>query len=134
MTNKKSAYCEASERFQDPEHLYTYLQEHLHDDTTLWLGYYLMRARRLEGRDLAQVAHDAGMSPLSISMLLSGKSEASPAIYDRLAHALDANPVELFLASGWLTPTEVAEYTEPDNQDGLAAEYNWLAAQYDWMD
>ncbi len=125
MTWTVSPYRAAQERFADKDQLYAYLQDHYREDFTLWLGYYLLQAERREGCTRSDVAADAGVPKILIEEMLSGLPEANPTTYCRIARALGANPIELFIVLGWLAANDIAAHTQPRWYDLEPIESDW---------
>lgn len=121
----ESPYRDAEERFvNDPDGLYQYLREHRLDDPSLCVGYWLMRADRELGMNQSDVARRTAvirdgqivvpeLSRGFLSALLSGRTRATPDTYTRVARAVGANPLEFFLAEGWVDPADIATYSMP---------------------
>jgi hypothetical protein len=115
-----SLYMRAKERFgDDKEGLYEYLREHRLDDPSLCLGYYLMRALRemnWNQADVAERTRTRTEPPITRSFLsaaLSGRSGIRGDTWVRLANALDANPLEFYIAEGWIDTGHIAAYQVP---------------------
>lgn len=115
-----SPYKRAKEQFgEDKDGLYDYLREKRLDDPSLCLGYYILRARRernLNQADIAERTRTRTDPPITRSFLsaaLSGSSGIRADTWVRIAHALDANPLEFFISEGWIDPGHIAAYQVP---------------------
>lgn len=118
MARAKSAYREVEERFsRDQDELYDYLREHRLEEITLCVGYWLMFAERELNRNQTEVAAEMGVSRGFLSLVLSGQSKAQPGTYTQMARAVGANPIEFFLAEGWLEPADLKAYSLPFASD-----------------
>src|SRR5215217_6199388 len=86
------------------DEFYNYLREHRLDDTSLCLGYYLQRAQReqnLNQADVAERTRTKNEPPITrsfLSAILGGRSGIRADTWVRIADALDANPLEFFIA------------------------------------
>jgi len=115
-----SRYQRAKEEFgEDKDGLYDYLREHRLQDPSLCLGYYLMRAQRemnWNQTDVAERTRTRTEPPITRSFLsagLSGRSGIRADTWVRIANALDANPLEFFIAEGWIDVGHIAAYQVP---------------------
>lgn len=115
-----SVYARTREQFgEDEDAFYDWLREHRLEDVTLTLGYYLMRAKRdmnLNQTDVAERTRTRTEPPITRSFLsasLAGRSSTRADTWVRIAHALDANPLEFFIAEGWIDPGHIAAYQVP---------------------
>lgn len=115
-----SPYREAEQKYGDDEDgFYEYLRQHRLDDPSLCVGFYLKRAARELNRnqsDVAAFTESSSAPPVTrgfISQMLTGHTKATPSTYTRLARAMDANPVEFFLAEGWLDTGDLLAYHLP---------------------
>lgn len=115
-----SQYRRAKDRFgEDDDALYEYLRYHRLEDTTLCLGFYLMRAQRelnLNQADVAERTRTKNDPPITrsfLSVLLGGRSGIRADTWVRIANALDANPLEFFIAEGWIEPGHISSYQVP---------------------
>lgn len=122
-----SAYRQAEQTYKDPDEFLEYLHTHRLDDVTLCLGYWLRKAEKDLGFDQATVAartevrNAAGaitqraLTRGYLSQVLTGATRADPHTWVRLADVLGANPVEFYLAEGWLRPAHIESYNSADN-------------------
>ena len=115
-----SPYQQALSRFDaDRDGLYRYLEEHRLEDPSLCLGYYLERAKRELGLNQSEVADRTGsrteppVAKQFLSAILAGRSGVRPETYVRIASVVGANPLEFFIASGWVDPADIAAYQVP---------------------
>jgi hypothetical protein len=115
-----SLYKRAKDQFgEDKDGLYEYLRVHRLNDPSLCLGYYLMRAQREMNLNQSDVAERTGTrteQPISRSFLsaaLSGRSGIRADTWARIAHAVDANPLEFFISEGWIDSGHIAAYQVP---------------------
>lgn len=115
-----SSYQRAKDRFgDDKDGFYDWLREHRLDDVTLCLGYYLERAKRefnWNQTDVAERTRSRTEPPITRSFLsatLSGRSGIRADTWVRIANALEANPLEFFIAEGWIDVGHIAAYQVP---------------------
>lgn len=125
----ESPYRDAEEKYEnDPDALYDYLREHRLDDPSLTLGYWLKHADRVLGLNQSDVTRrtavvkdgDVVVPELSrgfLSAVLSRRTRATPDTYTRIASAVGANPLEFFIAEGWIDPSDIVAYSLPHASD-----------------
>lgn len=120
----ESPYRDAEQKFNDPDELFDYLREHRLDDASLCLGYWLMYADRELGLNQSDVARRTAvvkdgevivpeLTRGFLSAVLSRRTRATPDTYTRIARAVGANPIEFFLAEGWVDPSDITAYSLP---------------------
>lgn len=97
--------------------LYEYLKTRRLEDVTLCVAYWLLDAERREGLNQADVASEMGATRSLISQILSGRVISKPQTFERLARVLDFNPLELYLAAGWLDLSDIMAYQTPGQND-----------------
>jgi hypothetical protein len=132
MTGHISAYREAEHRFEGrPDEFWEFLERNRREDPTLAIGWAVMRARRFYGWDQVTIAQrteikdarghviEEPISKTFVSSLLSGKSNALPLTYLRLARATEVSPIEFYLAEQWLDPADVIAFSMPDKETAL---------------
>lgn len=126
-TKIESEYRKAEDRFgKNEDEFFDWLEQHRYDDWTLCIGWALMRANRVFGRNQVEIAAltaitDSkgrellpGINKAYISSMLSGTASPPARTYDRLARACGVNPLEFYLAEGWLTTADIAAFSVPD--------------------
>lgn len=127
-TTTFSAYRQAERAYEGrPDEFLEYLEAHRLEDVTLCLGYWLRWAERELNFDQATVAartevrNAAGevaqraLTRGYLSQVLTGATSADPRTWARLADAVGCNPVEFYLAEGWLRPAHIESYTLLDS-------------------
>lgn len=123
-----SAFRRAERDFQGrPDEFWEFLEEHKYDDPTLAIGWAIERAKRFYNRDQASIAARTAVydeqgrileEPITrsfVSAMLSARSKVSPPVYKRLARATDTNPIDFYIAEGWVDLSDVAAYDLPDS-------------------
>lgn len=120
-----SPYREAEQNYvNDQDGLFEYLRQHRLDHSSLCLGYWLLYADRVLGMNQSDVARRTGvwkdgevvvpeLTRGFLSALLSGRTRSTPDTYTRIARAVGANPLEFFLAEGWIDPSDIVAYSLP---------------------
>lgn len=118
--NGQSLYRRMKTQYGDDEEgFYRWLREHHLEDTSVCLGFYLKRAERELNLNQADVAARTGTRdepPLTrsfISALLRGRPGIRADTWVRIAKACDANPLEFFLAEGWIEQGDISAYKVP---------------------
>jgi hypothetical protein len=116
----ESPYSKAKIHYRhDSDAFYEYLRTHRLEDATLCLGYYVERAKRERGWNQTDIAErtktptDPPLTRSFISAALAGRTGVKADTWKRVADALEANPLEFYLAQGWLDPGDIAAYQVP---------------------
>ena len=76
------------------------------------LAYWLEKVRIEYNWSNSDVAERANLSRAAISSILNGHTSATAGTWASIARAVGANPLEFFIAEGWVYSADVATYVE----------------------
>lgn len=118
-------YLLAKARYGEDENtLFEFLRAHRLDHPTLTVGYYVLRAKRFQNWTQADIAARTIVGGRAItrgfiSAFLLGTTGGTPETLTSMMRAMGANPVEWYLAYGWLENGDLAAY-------GMAGGEAWV--------